>query len=221
MSVIADFLAPSNTHPMGKFLDEYPGVSVDVERIVPVGGSTHYVWISGEDYEDFIEELREDPGVGDLVTVDELPDRVLVRFDWERVVSPIFRLADDVGAIPMGVRRTREGWAIRLRFSDRDDLGTFSEGVHNRGVPLELRQTYEPNGGTRAANFGLTRTQVETLARAYDAGYFEVPREITLAELADELGISEQAVSERLRRGLRALLASTTFDDDSITAEPR
>jgi predicted transcriptional regulator len=35
-----------------------------------------------------------------------------------------------------------------------------------------------------------------------------VPRARTLAELAGELGVTEQAVSERLRRDLSALLAS-------------
>ncbi|WP_249361517.1 helix-turn-helix domain-containing protein [Haloterrigena sp. H1] len=33
-------------------------------------------------------------------------------------------------------------------------------------------------------------------------GYYDIPRGCTTAELADELGISDQAVTERLRRAI-------------------
>nr|WP_255473553.1 helix-turn-helix domain-containing protein [Halogeometricum sp. CBA1124] len=52
----------------------------------------------------------------------------------------------------------------------------------------------------------MTDLQRETLALAIRRGYFEVPRSATLSDLAAELGVSKQAVSERLRRAL-ALLA--------------
>lgn len=51
------------------------------------------------------------------------------------------------------------------------------------------------------------------IKKAYDLGYFEVPRQITLAELSEELGISDQAINERMRRGLSTLVA-TTFKSD-------
>lgn len=47
---------------------------------------------------------------------------------------------------------------------------------------------------------GLTTRQRETLRLAADRCYFEIPRRATLADLADELGVSDQAISERLRR---------------------
>ena len=60
----------------------------------------------------------------------------------------------------------------------------------------------------------LTPAQREILELALDRGYFAIPRETNLMELAEELGISDQAVNERLRRGtakvvLSALTAST------------
>ncbi|WP_263654245.1 helix-turn-helix domain-containing protein [Halomicrobium urmianum] len=49
---------------------------------------------------------------------------------------------------------------------------------------------------------------------AYHAGYFEVPRATTLADVADDLDISRNAASARLRRGHRNLLASTLVHDE-------
>jgi len=44
---------------------------------------------------------------------------------------------------------------------------------------------------------------------AYERGYFNLPRDVTMEELGEELGISQQAVASRLRRGIRNILAGT------------
>jgi hypothetical protein len=59
------------------------------------------------------------------------------------------------------------------------------------------------------AGRGLTAAQREAIRAAADRGYFKVPREVSLKELAEQLGVSEQAVSQRLRRGLGNLVAGS------------
>jgi len=44
---------------------------------------------------------------------------------------------------------------------------------------------------------------------AYERGYFESPRKVTLAELGEELGITQQAVGSRLRHGIKYITGST------------
>lgn len=61
-------------------------------------------------------------------------------------------------------------------------------------------ESYDESG------FGLTPSQQEALAVALEQGYFDVPRTTTLVEIAERLGVSDQAVSERLRRGEKHLL---------------
>ncbi len=63
----------------------------------------------------------------------------------------------------------------------------------------------------------LTDTQQEALILAYERGYFESPRKITMAELGEELGISQQAVASRLRRGIKHVLGRTL---STITVRP-
>jgi len=48
----------------------------------------------------------------------------------------------------------------------------------------------------------LSEPQREALTLAVRRGYYDIPRGCTTAELADELGISDQAVTERLRRAI-------------------
>ncbi|CCQ32242.1 bacterio-opsin activator HTH domain protein [Halorhabdus tiamatea SARL4B] len=57
--------------------------------------------------------------------------------------------------------------------------------------------------------YGLTAQQHNALAVAYDEGYFEIPREATLEDLADELDTTTSALSELLRRGQRRLVGRT------------
>ena len=52
----------------------------------------------------------------------------------------------------------------------------------------------------------MTDAQQEALVLAYERGYFNTPRDVTMADLGEELGISQQAVASRLRRGVSAIL---------------
>ena len=58
----------------------------------------------------------------------------------------------------------------------------------------------------------LTDKQREALELAYAEGYFERPRRTNQAELADELGISKQALSCRLARAEEALFGQLLAD---------
>ena len=52
----------------------------------------------------------------------------------------------------------------------------------------------------------LTDRQREYVTAAYRRGYFEVPRECTLAELADALGVDKSSASETIRRGAMRII---------------
>lgn len=53
---------------------------------------------------------------------------------------------------------------------------------------------------------GLTATQRRAIRTAWEHGYYEIPREATLEEIADELGYAVSTVSDLLRRGQATLV---------------
>ncbi|ELZ12593.1 bacterio-opsin activator HTH domain-containing protein [Halovivax asiaticus JCM 14624] len=67
----------------------------------------------------------------------------------------------------------------------------------------------------------LTSTERETIHRAVDAGYYDVPRGVTLGDLAVEFDISDAAVSKTLRRAERKLLAPTVAELASVADRGR
>ncbi|SFC05155.1 Predicted DNA binding protein, contains HTH domain [Halobiforma haloterrestris] len=68
---------------------------------------------------------------------------------------------------------------------------------------------------------GLTPTERETLRRAVEDGYYDVPRSATLGDLADALDVSDPAVSKTLRRAERKLLAPTVSAVESARRRDR
>ncbi|WP_246999859.1 helix-turn-helix domain-containing protein [Halosolutus gelatinilyticus] len=86
-----------------------------------------------------------------------------------------------------------------IRSRRRLDPATVLEDVRAGGVGATVLE------GARR----LTATERETIRRAVGAGYYDVPREATLGDLADEFGISDAAVSKTLRRAEGKLLGPT------------
>jgi predicted DNA binding protein len=214
MSVMAEFRTPVTAYPLSEELADHPDVSIEIDDIIPTGGSSRYIWVNGEAYHDLIDDLRVNPDLGNVTVLDELPDRALVRFEWETDRSPVFDLVEEAGGRIAGAEGTPEGWALVINFPSQEDLRTFYELTQERGLDIRLQNLYEEDSPFPVDQFDISPKQRETLDVALAAGYFEVPRRATLADLADELG-----VSERLRRGLSTFLATMLTDDGGPESE--
>lgn len=213
MSVFATFATPGPVLAPGARLPSDGDVTVELERVVPVGSGAHYLWIVGDDRDRFVADLQSDPTVAAVNRLDEHDDRVLVRVDTAAPGTPVFNVLAATDALLVGATGTGAGWRLDVQFPDRDALAAFQEACRDRGVSLSLDGVNESGFGASGADLGLTPLQRETLALALAAGYFDVPRGTTVADLAVELGVSEQAVSERIRRGLSRFLDGTLDAD--------
>lgn len=67
----------------------------------------------------------------------------------------------------------------------------------------------------------LTATERETIRRAVETGYYDVPRETTLGDLADAFDVSDAAVSKTLRRAERKLLVPTVTELETVADRGR
>lgn len=103
----------------------------------------------------------------------------------------------------------RNGWLVRLLLPDRAALSDVWEHAMDHGMRLDIVEIHNNQTTDSGPSYGLTDEQRTTLLIAYEEGYFVEPREMSLDELADELGLSSTAVSGRLRRGMRNLVAAT------------
>ncbi len=105
----------------------------------------------------------------------------------------------------------RENWELRMRFPDRERFGQFRGACAEQDTSLAVEAVHETQSTMRAERYSVSEPQEELIALAARSGYFEVPRQKSLTDLADELDVSTQAASERLRRGLDSLVEDAGF----------
>lgn len=108
-------------------------------------------------------------------------------------------------------------WNLRLLFSDQAAINETAEYCSAKGIDLNI-QSIRSLSNSNQGRFGLSEKQRNALQTASKGGYYTVPREITGEELADELNISHQAISERLRRAHDELVTSTLIHGHGPTA---
>lgn len=219
MTVVASIALAPSSFALGRAFEAVPDVPVTAESVVPISPATMpYFWVERADGTAVVERLREAELVADVTVLDETGSRLLLEIAWVEQPDDVLPVMHDTDAAVLDAVRQSGEWVFRLRFPAYDSLSTFNQRCRERGVDVSLKQVYRSStaSGTRD---GLTAEQREVLATALDAGYFEVPRETTLRELGDTLGISDSAASQRLRRGLSTLLSgplrSGENDDDA------
>lgn len=203
----ATFEAPVDAFPLGCVLQRDPSAIVELERVVPTGDATvPHVWIRGADVDEVGRLVAERPGVAAVELIDAVEDSLLLGVDWRPDAVPLLDVLSDCGCQLLRFAGTGDHWTFEVRAVDRDDVAAVQRRCREQDVPItvtKLRALRPAEAGTRAA---VTDKQLEALVYAFENGYFETPRQVTMAEIGDELGISEQAVGSRLRRGIRAIL---------------
>lgn len=124
----------------------------------------------------------------------------------------LFSSLDDAG---IAVDRAVGGddWCIEAFASDRGALRRLRQACASRGVHVTVDRIRSSMLDVEPPTDALTSRQRRTLQAALDAGYFETPRETTLAELGEEFDITRQAVADRLRRGLKTLVTNTLAEN--------
>lgn len=167
-------------------------------------------WARGGDHDAFAAGVAEDPTVTDLSTLAAMDDRRLygVRFtEAADRLSAYYAKVENDGTF-LSAEGDRTGWSARMRFPDRASLAAFREACVDSGFTFDLQAVYRQDEA-ESADRGVTDPQRDALLAALDDGYFEIPRGASLADLADRLGVSGQAASERLRRGMATLVEET------------
>jgi predicted DNA binding protein len=118
----------------------------------------------------------------------------------------------EVGGVLMSAIGTNDGWRLRARFPDRPAFEHVYQFCVEHDIEVTIDRVYGETGQGRIV-VSLTDAQRETLIEAVESGYLDVPRESSLAELGNRLGISDSAASERFRRGAKRLVRQTILPE--------
>ena len=209
MSFVAEFTIPPDVLPFGDTLKAYPDMRIEVERIVPTHESAlPFFWVWGHDPEIFMDAAETEPEVKETRLLESVENGGLFRAEWSPDAT-IIKGFKQLAVTIVESEGTSDRWRFEVRAQDRNTFREFQEIFQDQGVPISLTRLYDLAELVEGDRQTLTPKQRETLLQAYQTGYFDKPRKVTQSELGEQLGVSYRAISERLRRGTRNLIAAT------------
>lgn len=201
---------PADEFVLYEALSSLPDIEFEVERIVQSGNEVvmPLLWILNAGQEAVETAINDDPSVQNLELLSAYEDKLLYRMEWTSEVRLIIQMVANSEATITDAFGSGGQWSFRILYPSRELLSDTIEYAEEEGLTIDVAAIRRMEGNP-AGRFGLTEAQFEALETAHEAGYFNVPRDTDLSELADELNISHQALSERLRRGTDALIEDT------------
>lgn len=215
MGTIAEFELPVAEFALRATFDRLPDLEVEIERLVAHDEDqlVPFVWMAAAEFERVDEALAADPSVDSAEQLSTAGDDRLYRMTWVEATEMVVHVLVEEEGTVLSATGTRSGWQFRVLFPDRRALSRTYEFAEEHGLSISVARIYDLDEN-RSGRFGLTDEQYETLVEAVERGYFDVPRAISQPELAELLGISHQALSERLRRAQKTLTRNTIIIGD-------
>lgn len=216
MSLVATLSLEGGQTLFRSTFERLPGAELTVEDFYfeeDTAGRRQYVsylWLTGCDPGQFVAATSDDETVESCRVVTSVGDRRLVQittvpFPPDRpLIGPPF-VENDITLIEC--RLDREGTHLTVRLPDRDALAELVETGEQIGDSVTLSELYTESPTEPRAN-SLTDKQRASLALASERGYFAVPRETALADLAAELDVSSQTLSRHIRVGAGKVIES-------------
>ncbi|SER72891.1 helix-turn-helix domain-containing protein [Natrinema salaciae] len=221
MATEATFTIPSDQFPLGSVFEQLPGVTVELERIIPARDVVvPYFWVRGTVVDDIESAFTDHPGVRNIKFVDSVADEYLLRVEWALEHDGVLSTLTETKVPLVKAVGTSQQWTFDVRGDARSDIAAFQNRCRELDIPITLTKlnALTPIGTDTGA--ALTEPQREALVLAHDRGYFNSPRDVTMGELGDELGITQQAVASRLRRGIDRVLRSTLPELSGSSQQP-
>jgi predicted DNA binding protein len=165
--------------------------------------------------------IKEHPDVLEVVIVHtgEKITQIIVKQRRELATAPYLAKANVAWVAPT---YSEEGVdKVTMVAPGFDNLKKFIDMVSEKGYDLKIKskryldpkeslslESFRTSGFTKlkAASELLTDRQMEVFDLACRSGYYEEPKKVTIAEMAERLGISESTFAELLRKAEKKLL---------------
>lgn len=161
----------------------------------------YFFRVEDVDFDRFESLLGTDHTVADFDLVVAGDGRRTYRISYAGEAKLITPMINEIGGLTLDSESHEDGWLLTLQLEGHEALYELDEFAREEGIDLEVLELQQREEPDSKQQFGLTEPQAEALVAAFEHGYYDDPREMSLEELASLLDISQTAASGRLRRG--------------------
>lgn len=170
--------------------------------------------IEYDDLQDLEAMLERDPTINNFEPVSKANGTGIYYIEYAEDTKLTSHVVTEVNGFMTRAESRNRGWFVQLQLPDRQALNTIWEYAEEEGFSTDIIELYDNCRGDTKPSYGLTEEQEQALRVAYENGYFGVPREMTLGDIADELDLSSTAMSGRIRRGVKNLISAALIEDE-------
>ena len=209
MATIAEINIPADEFALHETLTAIPSIEFEIQsiaarksdRVIP------FLWATTEnaDQATLTEALSDDRTVENVIELAAFDDEWFYQMEWIENVRIVLHVLLEHNATILDADGRNDEWHFRILFPRRESLSATFDYCETENLPVEFGKVYALDNENRD-EYGLTETQHETLIKAVERGCYDIPQQKTLDDLADELDVSHQALSERLHRGHKTLI---------------
>ncbi|MFB6254943.1 MAG: helix-turn-helix domain-containing protein [Halobacteriaceae archaeon] len=137
----------------------------------------------------------------------ETDSRVTYLFKIEPPDPPTDEGLDD-HATAHEVSTVNEGGIELSVVGSQDEIGDSIAAINEGGLNPLLQRLTDFDGSNSPTVDSLTERQRETVEIAHEMGYYEVPRQASTDDIADEIGLDPSTVAEHLQRAEHNILGN-------------
>ncbi|QKY19435.1 helix-turn-helix domain-containing protein [Halolamina sp. CBA1230] len=169
--------------------------------------------IGARDPESVVADVRAHDSVDDVEVLQRGDRECLVQF---RTHLPLLLLAARDSGLPLEMPfEISDGEATWTLTASQDAISELGDQLSALGVSFTVDYLQQEVGGSEAL---LTDRQRTIVREAIDRGYYDTPRECSLTQLADAVGLAKSTVSETLHRAEERVMKQFAA---GLEAEPR
>lgn len=171
------------------------------------------VWITAPDVEAVLEDMEAHGAVTEMTVMQRTDHEATVQFETS---VPLLLMAAKRSGVPFEMPiEISDGEATIDVTGPHDRLSKLGEQFEELGLEFRVKYIKERLETSQL----LTDTQQRLLVEAVDKGYYDTPRECSLTELAESVGLAKSTCSETLHRA-EEVIVKEFIDDLPPKVEP-
>ncbi|MFC5367153.1 helix-turn-helix domain-containing protein [Salinirubrum litoreum] len=208
MGIFGEFRVPPQALALSETFEAEPETAIQIDRVVAseMESLTPYFIVSGVSNTAFEAAASSDESIDALQQILDAEMGTMYRAVWGDRVEALVQEYTNEGTSILKAMGTADGWVLRIRFDGHALIGKFTSHLRDRGFSFDLVRLHEMSYAQTGSQFGLTPKQQEALVTAWQMGFFDLPRETSMVAVAEELDITPQSLSDRLRRAQNTLI---------------
>lgn len=157
--------------------------------------------------------LQSDAGIGEVECFGECAGGWTYRITWKGRPRRLLQQFVTRDVTLLSARGRDSTWKFHLAAPNREKISQASNVMDDLDCGAECRNL-SAFDGEETNRSKLTSKQQGALISAFEMGYYDVPQNVSLKDVATDLGISHQALSERLHRAYHHIIESEFVVND-------